>query len=201
MATNKLTEVLNDEELILKAKKDSKNFTEIYLKYYQNIFNYFYYALNFNKELAQDLTQEVFFKAFKNLKNYKFQGFSYLSYLQKIAHNLLVNYYKKQKTLPLQDENLQPTSISEKIIAKSALNDLLDEIQKLRPNYREVILMKYQNGLKIKEIAQILNKSENAVKLILSRARKKLKNSKKLEVLSKIESQTVPSKISFQTKN
>jgi DNA-directed RNA polymerase specialized sigma24 family protein len=61
--------------------------------------------------------------------------------------------------------------------------------------------MKYQNGLKIKEIAQILNKSENAVKLILSRARKKLKNSKKLGMLSKIESKTIPSKISFQTEN
>ena len=79
MPTIKLTEALKDEGLISKAKKDPKNFTEIYLKYYQNIFNYFYYALNCNKELAQDLTQEVFLKAFKNLKNYKFQGFSYLS--------------------------------------------------------------------------------------------------------------------------
>lgn len=201
MATNKLTEALKDEGLILKAQKDPKNFTEIYLKYYQNIFNYFYYALNFNKELAQDLTQEVFLKAFKNLKNYKFQGFSYLSYLQKIAHNLLVNYYKKQKTLPLEIENLQPISISEKIIVKTNLSDLLTEIQKLRPNYKEVVLMKYQNGLKIKEIAQILNKSENAVKLILSRARKKLKNSKKLETLSKIESRATPSKINFKAEN
>ena len=201
MTNNKLTEALKDEELISKAKKDPKNFTEIYLKYYQNIFNYFYYALNFNKELAQDLTQEVFLKAFKNLKNYKFQGFSYLSYLQKIAHNLLVNYYKKQKTLPLQEENLQPISISEKIIIESTLSDLVDEIQRLKPNYREVILMKYQNGLKIKEIAQILNKSENAIKLILSRARKKLKNYQKLEKLSEIESQSIPSKISFKAKN
>ena len=201
MAANKLTKITEDEKLILMAQKKSENFTEIYLKYYQNIFNYFYYALNFNKELAQDLTQEVFLKAFKNLKNYKFQGFSYLSYLQKIAHNLLVNYYKKQKTLPLQVEDFQPILISEKIITKSEISDLLDEIQKLRPNYKEVILMKYQNGLKIKEIAQILNKSENAIKLILSRARKKLKNSKKLGMLSKMESQTIPSKINFQAKN
>ena len=43
MPTIKLTEALKDEGLISKAKKDPKNFTEIYLKYYQNIFNYFYF--------------------------------------------------------------------------------------------------------------------------------------------------------------
>jgi len=53
------------------------------------------------KDTAEDLTQETFLRAFKHLSHFQNRGYSYLSYLLTIAHNVLVNYYRSHKLIPL----------------------------------------------------------------------------------------------------
>ena len=93
----------NDKNLVEKAKADRQAFASLYQKYSEKVFNYFWYRLNHDTEVAQDLMQDVFLNSFNNLHKFREEGYSYLTYLLKIAHNLLIDYYKKPKDLSLED--------------------------------------------------------------------------------------------------
>ncbi|OHA58712.1 MAG: hypothetical protein A2370_02405 [Candidatus Vogelbacteria bacterium RIFOXYB1_FULL_42_16] len=180
----------NDKNLVEKAKADRQAFASLYQKYSEKVFNYFWYRLNHDTEVAQDLMQDVFLNSFNNLHKFREEGYSFLTYLLKIAHNLLIDYYKKPKDLSLED---LPQDISDDVpeeitqnfedSQKEKVKKLWQEIQTLPLADRDVLLLHYRKNLKITEIAKIKNKSENAIKLALSRARKKLKEKYDLEQL------------------
>jgi len=164
--------------LVEKAKQDSEKFEALYKKYAQHIFNYFWYRIGHQKDVAEDLLQETFTKAFQNLPKFRLRSYSYYSYLLTIAHNLLVNYYRKNKIIPLESVDNIPNIIipEEEIDKKENLKLLWKAIQELPQPEKDIFFLKYKEDLPIKEIAKIVDKSENAVKLILSRTRKKLIN-------------------------
>jgi len=167
-----------DIYLIEEAKKDHKKFEDIYKKYSQKIFNYFWFRVGHQKDVAEDLMQETFIRAYKDLDKFNLRTHSYYSYLLTIAHNLLVNYYRKNKIIPLESVDTIPNIIipEEEIDKKENLKLLWKAIQELPQPEKDIFFLKYKEDLPIKEIAKIVDKSENAVKLILSRTRKKLIN-------------------------
>ncbi|MCA9365887.1 sigma-70 family RNA polymerase sigma factor, partial [Candidatus Kaiserbacteria bacterium] len=100
---------------------------------------------------------------------------SYLSYLLAIAHNLLVNYYRSPKPISIETTGIDvPEEIWSKLETKDNIRSMWRAIQQLSIKEQDILYLKYQKGYKVAEIAEIVGKSDNAVKLILSRARKKL---------------------------
>lgn len=167
----------NEDELYLGlAKKDPLYFKKIYEKYKNKVFNYFLYRLGNNISLAEELTHDTFSRAFLALPSFIYKKVPYLSYLLMIAHNLLVNYYRKIKPILVEDPailNVQADVSMEE--PTDEIKQLWEGIEHLNLIEQSIFLLKYREGLLSREIAKKLGMSENSVKLHLSRGRKKLK--------------------------
>lgn len=167
-----------DAMLIAEAQKNPEQFSRLYKKYVGVVREYFLRRLCGDEALSEDLTQEVFVRAFRYLPSFHMANASYYTYLLRVAHNALVNYYRKGRhvTIPLfgSEEHIGIFSLPEENMPERTMDALLTRLSEIE---RSVMLWKYRDGLKIRDIAIRLGKTENAVKLILSRTRKKLKES------------------------
>lgn len=163
-----------DRALVKAAQAESERFDVLYRKYFQNIYNYFWYRVSHDADVAEDLTQDTFLRAFQALPRYQDVGSSYAAYLLRIAHNVLVNHYRSQRSIPTDMLDMMPDAIIPDVEDRDRLERLWWAIQDLRPMERDIIYLHYRRGYKLREIAEITGKTENAVKLQLSRARKRL---------------------------
>lgn len=172
-------EVNLDEDVtwIELAKKDGRYFGELYEKYQHKVFNYFLYRVGGNTSLAEDLTQETFVRAFDALSHFEYRDIHYLSYLLMVAHNLLLNHYRMAKPILLADMSQLSVNAESTAQKEAEVRLVWDAVHNLAPVEQKVLTMKYSKDFSVKEIAQKLKKSVNAVKLHLSRARKKLRAS------------------------
>lgn len=167
----------DDHECIRAAKEHPEAFAAVYEKYHDSIEQYFFSRVSFDEQVSADLTQETFLNAFRYLQNFQESNASYRTYLLRIAHNVLVNYYRKPLTASLDgieqdvdshehDHVMMRIFLKEMFVsAKSVLSDT---------EYTS-FQMRYKDEMNIHEIAIALNITENAVKLQLSRGRKKLR--------------------------
>jgi RNA polymerase sigma-70 factor (ECF subfamily) len=139
------------------------------------MFRYFWYRVNRNIDVADDLTQETFTRAFANLSAYEQRGSSYRSYLYTIAHNLLVSHYRSTTELPLEAaERLANTNERDEHLRIDI--EILWRLAERLPRLDQLVLtLFYRSRKPIREIGQLLGKSDNAVKLLLSRSRSKLR--------------------------
>lgn len=163
-----------DTKLVEIAKQNPEAYEDLYRKYADKIFNYFWYRTGHDKALSEDLMQETFLKAFQNLQKFRIRGYSYLTYLLTIARHLLIDHYRKPTSIPVEDVEDVPYEVTDEIERKSDVDALWHAIQDLPSSNRDVLLMRYQDEKSIKDIATITESTENAVKLNLSRTRKKL---------------------------
>lgn len=163
----------DDQTLVEEAKKDSGKFAALYEKYYDDIVYYFTPRVSGDSVLAADLAQDTFLRAFSYFENFRITNASYKTYLFRIAHNILVNYYRRQKTLSLESFDQIGDIIT--LPFEYSIFENLQSMQFLSETEKNVLILKYHEGFSCKEIAQMIGKSENAVKLSLSRARKKMR--------------------------
>ena len=163
-----------DALLITLAQENGEFFGEIYTKYVKTIREYFSRRLFGNSVLAEDLTQEVFVRAFRSLPIFRLTNASYATYLIRIAHNVLINYYRQNRTSFVALSGQEESAAVETPVAPLGLEALLQGLTVIE---QQVMFGKYRDGLRVRAIAERLGKTENAVKLILSRTRKKLKKS------------------------
>jgi RNA polymerase sigma-70 factor, ECF subfamily len=167
---------MNDDVVIERSRTNPEAYGKIYEKYADKIFNYFWYRTGHNRPLSEDLMQETFMRAFGQRLRYKAQGYAYLTYLLTIAHNLLIDHYRKPKSIPVEDlpREVVPYEITEDLEKKSDAKTLWQAVQTLPKTSRDILLMFYQQEMPIRDIAKVMHMTENAVKLQLSRTRKKL---------------------------
>lgn len=162
-----------DRLLVVAAQADVRAFHSLYVKYEPRIKHYFIRHLGSSCDTVDDLTQETFYRALIHLPRFTATNASYGTYLLRVAHNLLVNHYRKKQVIALFDPTCEEAvhapfpllSWSERVLDSPAL----------RESERQILSMKYQEGFSVREIAVILFLSENAVKLRLSRARRRLR--------------------------
>src|SRR3989338_10365571 len=169
------------EDLILidKARSNKEDFGLIYAKYRGAVFAYLLKRVDHNKEIADDLAEETFLHALENLSHFALTGKSYLSYLLTIAHNALLNYYRTKKPVALDEyEKIMSSGSEEEALEHIEIHQeaeaVLDAIHKLDHTGEKILSLRYEKGFSIKKIAKLIHKSPNAVKLALSRYRKKL---------------------------
>lgn len=161
-----------DRGLVREAQADPETFHALYRKYHSHIHRFFRFRLS-DGDLAEDMTQEVFLRAFRALASYAPSNASYLTYLLRVSHNLLVSHYRGVQDKNQRLEDAAGASWMEGFVRRDAIERALVHVTNIE---RDIVMKKYREGLSIREIAVELNRSENAVKLHLSRARKKMKS-------------------------
>ncbi len=167
---------MEDYEIIQKVLNGySEFYEEILNKYQAKIMVYCLKMLNYQVQDSEDITSEVFVKAYLNLADYN-PNFKFSSWLYRIAHNEAVNFIKKNSkiwTLELRDFLEIPIDDkTENIFKKEAIEKILN---KLKPEDREILILFYLQELSLKEIGDILKLTTNTVAKKLSRSRLKAK--------------------------
>lgn len=155
------------------ASADS--FIGYYEQYKNKIFVYFLYRVNFNKTVAEDLTSEVFLKALDHFTNFD-QAKSFQAWIFTIAHNHLVNHYRvaSRETELFEDQQLTQQETS-KVELEYELEQVMKVIQQMADSDKDILLLRFVDGLSNAEIATLLGKDEGAVRTKMSRSLAKLR--------------------------
>lgn len=163
-----------------KNKLDSANpkaFLKAYDLYASKIYRHVYFRVN-SKETAEDIVSNVFLKTWEYSKNNKIENFK--PFLYKIANNLTIDFYRqKGRVWHLEDINIDIASCDpdydEEIDKNVSLEAIKKSIDKLSPEMRDILILRYIDGLSVKEISGIIQKSENSIYIATHRALKELK--------------------------
>lgn len=164
-----------DAQIIQQILQGNQNAAdELVHRYYDEIFRYIV-RMGYSYEDAMDITQDVFIAMMKSIYTYKEQG-HFKAWIYKIAHNQTMNIFKKKKQESMyfnsQYKNVFINDFSEKVVNQTFVEELL---MQLPAKQREVVILKYYHGFKLKEIAKITGSTLPAVKSRLFQALQKLK--------------------------
>jgi RNA polymerase sigma-70 factor, ECF subfamily len=171
---------MKEQTLIKKAKKGDENaFGSLYETYLSAIYRFIFLKVG-NKADAEDITHQVFLRAWKTMPRYKDKGFPFSSWLYKIARNAVIDHYRTTKhhtdieTIP-EDLHSENPNFNEKIDTNIQMNKVRTALSHLEGDQKTVLIMKFVNDLPNKEIARLVGKSEGAIRVIQHRALKQLK--------------------------
>ncbi len=176
----------NDQKLIKQYLKGDKKSLEILVKKYLRPIHNFVWQYVRNKQDAEEITQEVFVKTWRNLKKFD-RTKNFKTWIFAIAKNAAIDFIRKKKTLPFSDfsayggsafggENADGKNfLAEKLIdpsplpaevceRASSIKTLNSKIEQLSLNYRQVLKLHHDNQLTFEEIAESLGKPINTVK-------------------------------------
>ncbi len=150
-------------------------FEKVYAKYYQSIYRY---LLSFtkNSHLAEELTQETFYKALKNINKYN-SKYSMFTWLCNIAKNTYFSVYKKDKNNLNLDFDIEDNTkdIVSKIIDSETSEEILKIVHLLDEPYKEVFILRIYGDISFREIGNIFNKTESWARVTFYRSKIKIK--------------------------
>ena len=172
-----------DSLLVNKAIEGSqKAYSELMSLYWARIEKFFSLKLT-SKEDVEDLSIATFSKAFDKLGSYN-DSFAFSTWIQTIANNTLIDFFRKkeQKTISIDEEKEDDESPGidivdvsldpeDNLIQKQKNKHITSLVHRLKPHYRELIIMRYLDELSYAEIAQKLDMPLGSVKAKLFRAR------------------------------
>lgn len=170
---------ISDEELVKKIveKKDSTLFGVLYDRYSKMVYNKCYGFAKSQKE-AEDLTQDVFLMLFVKLGSFKGNS-KFSTWLYSFTYNFCVNYVNRDKGRKISDKSNDIADTEYKLSAEVTDESLLHlQVEKLKkaleliePEDKTLLLLKYQDGVSIKELETLLEIGTSAVKMRLKRAK------------------------------
>jgi len=166
---------LDEHLLVSRAKTDPEAFSELYDIYFPKIFRYVSWRAD-NKADTEDIVSDVFVKVLDKIETFKWQkDAAFSSWIFRIAHNTLVDYYRtKQKKSHINLDHLPEIESDEILPDESYERKLLFQklhrlIQELPERQAEIITMRFFAGMKNKEIAEVLEIKEKSVAACLCR--------------------------------
>jgi RNA polymerase sigma-70 factor (ECF subfamily) len=162
--------VQDDKELVRRAKKhDPEAFNQLYEEHFDRIYRYLVLKVGDRTE-AEDLTQQVFLKALESIASYSWRGVPFSAWLFRIAHNQVVDYYRKmskKKSVPLDEARTVSTSDTAALVEQNLkLEQVTLASKSLTDAQQEVMSLRFAGGLSIAEVAKVMGKSEGAVKAL-----------------------------------
>ncbi len=164
------------KKLIKRAKEGDKDaFGQIYNLFLKQIFRFIYFSVR-NYELAEDLTQNTFFKAWRSLPSFSLSGGSFRAYLFAIARNLCIDESRKKKEIPLEAIAEYPSKEDpEEAFSKLETREVvLRALDKLEEDERKLVVLRFLEEFEYGEIAKITGKKEGNVRVSIHRVLKKL---------------------------
>ncbi len=175
-----------DLDLVTGLKRqDQEAVLQAYRKYADAIFRYAYYQVK-DTHLAEDIVSEVFLRMLEKIGTYSYQGVPFSAWLYRIAHNLIVDHFRSQNKLngTLDGLEIAATMGNPAAIAESRLT--VEQLQRalgcLTEEQRRVVLLKFVEDMDNQQVAEVLGKSEGAIKSLQHRALDTLRR-----MLSKVE--------------
>lgn len=161
----------DEADLVRKAKSgDARAFGRLYDSTLDRIYRYIFFRVT-DAELAEDLTSQVFLKAWENLRRYK-PGGPFVAWLYTIARNTVIDHYRTRKqSVPLDQTVIKDDpELDEKVDLKHDIGILQEAMQELTEEQREVLTLRFLADMETGEIAERMQKSEGAVRALQMRA-------------------------------
>lgn len=178
---------ISDDELVKRAQttplgiaSGAEAIGELYDRYNEQVFRYVW-ARVYDRNSAEDLTGEVFTRMVANLPKYRPTSSPFLAWLYRIAHNLVIDHYRKEENkreLPLDQvdqlvaDKDNPTETTEE---RQFFEQVKHALMELNPTRQEVIILRFLVGLSLQEVAATLGKTVGAVKVAQHRGLKELR--------------------------
>lgn len=170
---------MTENEIIIASKKDPKQFEPLYNKYYLPVFR-FVYKRTVNTDLAGEVTSIVFVKVLENIKSYKVTDAKFSSWIFRIAYNTIQDKYRESKSSRTVNLTLESIPvITEQDNNKSIREEQLQKLLKLIPELSEeeitLLELRFFEQRKYKEVAEILNLTEENARVKIYRLINKIK--------------------------
>jgi RNA polymerase sigma-70 factor (ECF subfamily) len=170
---------VEEQRLVAQAKRGERDaFAALYQAHVQAIFRYLVHRLN-DREIADDLTGDVFVRAIEGLKDYTDTGRPFLAWLYRIAHARLVDHYRRTSRRPTEtdvDDLPIPVEMDwdDRMLRQQAALALRTAIAQLTDEQQDVVILRFVEGHRLEAVAQLLGKNANAIKALQHRALKAL---------------------------
>jgi RNA polymerase sigma-70 factor, ECF subfamily len=172
-------QLLAEEEVIKRAKIDSRAFKPIYEKYYKQIFLFVMHRVG-GKDESADITSQVFLKALVRLEHFEFRGLPFSSWLYRIAVNECNDFFRKTKRarlVVLEDDLAE--KLYDEMFRDNVQEDLRVKLphilERLKPDELQLIELRFLEARPFKEVADILNITETYAKVRTYRILDKMK--------------------------
>lgn len=176
-ATRETTETKTYEDIEIKRlvkqaiDGDVETFGELYGIYLDRIYRYVFYQVH-NKVTAEDLTEEIFMKAWRGIDKYRWKGQPFSAWLYRIAHNHVIDYFRTSRQHQPLDREIpadgdQP---QQELETKQIQQSLLRAISSLPQQQKQVITLKFIEDLDNRAIEHIMGKSQGAIRVMQMRA-------------------------------
>ena len=173
---------LSDEELVKRivANNNPMLFGKLYDRYAKMVYNKCY-GFAKSQDEAEDLTQDVFLQLFIKLKLFKGKS-KFSTWLYSFTYNFCVNYVNRNKQRKMSDKSVPVEDSEYKLSAQIPDENLFEMKSKklksaldlISAEEKSLLLLKYQDGASIKELTELLELGESAVKMRLKRAKERL---------------------------
>ena len=157
---------------------DAAAFGELYERYRHPLYRYCL-ARSSSPHEAEDLVSEVFLKAMESLARYRDQGLPFIAFLYRVARNAAIDRSRKDKGASLFDMAVEPRSTADvegDAARSSDMDTVLGALKKIKPEYREVILLRFVEGYSAADVAKLLDKAEKAIWNLQQRGLERLRN-------------------------
>jgi RNA polymerase sigma-70 factor (ECF subfamily) len=154
---------------------DTEAFGLLYDHYNGTVYRFLYYRVG-SHALAEDLTSETFFRALRGMSSFKWQGRDFGAWLVTIARNLVADHFKAGRTRlematdDLSDHDTATPGPEDDVLASLTNEALVRALRQLADEQQECLVLRFLQGMSIAETAQVLDRSEGAVKQLQLRA-------------------------------
>jgi RNA polymerase sigma-70 factor (ECF subfamily) len=168
---------LADEHTLIEKSRqgDRDAFARLVEGYWERLYRWLYHLAH-DQHAAEDLTQEAFLKALDGLSSFR-PGSSFQAWLFRIAHNCFANLHRKSKRvrLALPEQLLSPDEgPAEQALSRESLALLTRAVGRLPTEYRAAFLLRVEEDLSFRQIAEVLQITEETARWRVFKARQKL---------------------------
>jgi RNA polymerase sigma-70 factor (ECF subfamily) len=159
--------------LVARAKENPQAFGQLYERYVDKIYNYVYYRTG-NHHDAEDLTARTFYQALRHVHRYKDRGLPFSAWLYRIAHNLVANWHRdrsRRQVIALDELALKAPRPSPEgeLELQDEQRALLRHIRHMAQDRQQLLILKFVEQMSNREIAQIMGRTEGAIKSLYHR--------------------------------
>jgi RNA polymerase sigma-70 factor (ECF subfamily) len=164
-----------DQADVLAAQRDRSAFDILYRRYLDRVYGYAFYQLRDHHD-AEDATERTFLAALRALPEFRAEGATFRAWLFRIAHNTITNARRsrfRRRTEPLPDglERIAPNADPAGLVLEAdETRRVLRAVAELPEDRRQVVLLRFVDGLSSREIGQVMDRSEGAARVLLHRA-------------------------------
>ena len=160
---------------VLAAQADTAAFATLYRRYLDRVFGYAFYQLRDHHD-AEDATERIFLATLRALPGFRDQGSTFRAWLFRIAHNTVANTHRsrsRRRTEPIPDWFERPAPDADParlLVVADQLREVRRAIEDMPDDRRQVVLLRFVDELSTAEIAEVLDRSPGAVRVLLHRA-------------------------------